>query len=97
MLLLASDCTLTFEVAIILIFKHAAALCLSGISAKLALTQAESDYQKANIASKIEGRFTASYEDYSIEQFIAFLMDTNIGLLTLASTKTMADTAFRAA
>ena len=96
LLLLASDCTLTFEIAIIVIFKHAAALCLSGISAELALTQAGSDYQKANIASKIEGHFTASYEDYSIEQFIGFLRDTNLGLLSLEYTKVMADTAFRA-
>jgi hypothetical protein len=53
----------------------------------LALTQAESDYWKTNIASKIEAHFTASYEEYSIEQFIDFLMDTNIGLLSFASTK----------
>ena len=86
-----------FEVAIILIFKHAAALCLSGVSAELALTQAESDFHKVNIVSKIEKHFTASFEEYSVEQFLAFLMDTNIGMLSLASTKTMVDTAFTAA
>ena len=72
---------LTFQVAIILIFKHAANLCLSGISAKLALTQAESKYHQANISSKIEEHFTASYEEYSAEQVISFLMNTNIGFV----------------
>ena len=71
---------LTFEVAIILIFKHAAILCLSGISAKLALTQVESDYQQAKIASKIEEHFIRPYQEYTIEQFMGFLMDTDIGL-----------------
>ena len=71
-------------------------MCLSGISAKLALTQAESNYHQANVASKIQEHFTASYEEYSIEEFISFLMDTNIGLSTLAFIKIMADTVFRA-
>ena len=71
---------LIFEVAIILILKHAAPLCLSGVSAKLALTQAESDFQKANTMSKIEEHFTASYQEYTIKQFVEFLMDTDISL-----------------
>ena len=62
----------------------------------MALTQAESNYHQANIASKIQEHFTASYEDYSIEQFISFLMDTNIGLSSLASIKIAADAVFRA-
>ncbi|KAN0141007.1 hypothetical protein V8E53_001451 [Lactarius tabidus] len=67
--------------AMILIFKHAATLSLSGIPVDLALTQAESDCCKAKIASKVEKQFTASYQEYSIiEQFINFLRDTNIGL-----------------
>ena len=86
---------LTFQVAIILIFKHAATLCLSGISAELALTQAELNYHQANIASKIQEHFTASYEEYSTEQFIGFLMDTNIGLSSLASIKIIADAFFQ--
>ena len=78
---------LTIEAAIILIFKHAAVLCLSGVPAKLALTQAESAYWKANIASKIEEHFVASYQDYSFEQSIDFLINTHIGLSSLASIK----------
>ena len=86
---------LTFQVAIILIFKHAAILCLSGMPAKLALTQAELNYHHTKIASKIQEHFTASYEEYSTEQFIGFLMDTNIGLSSLASIKIIADAFFQ--
>ena len=86
---------LTFQEAIILIFKHAALLCLSGISSKLALTQAESNYHQANIASKIQEHFTASYEDYSSEQFIGFLVDTNIGLSSFIPLKIITDAVFR--
>jgi hypothetical protein len=70
---------LTLEVGIILIFKHAALLCLSGIPTKLALTQAESDYQKSNVASQFEEHL-APYQDYSFEQSIGFLINTHIGL-----------------
>ena len=84
-----------FEVAIILILKHAAVLCLSGISAKLAVTQAESGFQKANTMSKIREHFTGSYQEYTIEQFIDFLRDTSIGLSSLASMKIIADPAIR--
>lgn len=86
---------ITFQTALILIFKCAAVLCLSGISTKLALTQAESTYWKANIAFKIQEHFTASYQQYSTEQFISFLMDTNIGLFGLASTNILVHTTFR--
>jgi len=55
-------------------------LCLSGVSAKLALTQAESGYQKANIALKIKENFTAPYEVYSMEEINVFLMNTNFEL-----------------
>jgi len=65
------------KLATILIFKHAAVLCLSGIPAKLALTQADSDYQKSNIASKIEEHVT-SYHVYSFEQSVDFLIATHI-------------------
>jgi len=68
------------RLAIILIFKQAALLCLSGIPGKLALTQAESDFQKANIVSKIEECFTASYQEYTIEDFVSFLVKTNIAI-----------------
>ena len=75
----------TFQLAIILILKHAAILCLSGISAELAVTQAETKYHKAKIASKIKKHFTEPYKEYSTEQFIGFLMDAKIGLSSLAS------------
>ena len=87
--------SVTFQLAIILIFKHAAMLSLSGISAKLAVTQAESKYHQARIASKIQEHFTAPYEEYSTEQFIGFLMDLNIGLSSLVSIMFTADPAFR--
>jgi hypothetical protein len=70
---------LTFEVAIILILKHASSLCLSGISARRAITQAELDFQNANAGSKIEEQFTGSYEEYSAEEFVHFIVNTNIG------------------
>jgi len=71
-----------FRLAIILIFKHAAVLALSGIRANLALTQAESDYRKAKIGSKIEEHFTAPYSEYTVEQLINFLKNTNIGVVS---------------
>jgi hypothetical protein len=69
---------LPFEVVIILIFKHASILCLSGTLATMALTQAASDYQDANIMSTILEHFPASYQEYTIEQFIGFLVNQNI-------------------
>jgi hypothetical protein len=87
---------LTFEVAIILILKHAASLCLSGISARRAITQAESDFQSANLASKIEEQFPGSYEEYTVEQFVHFVVDTNIGLSGFTSTQIIAYSAFTA-
>lgn len=85
----------TFQTALILIFKCAAILHLAGISTISALSQAELKYEKANVALKIQEHFPASYEEYSMEQFISFLMNTNIGLLSLSSTKIVADAPFR--
>ncbi len=65
--------------AIILIVKHAASLSLSGLSIKVALTQVEADYWEANITSRIEEQFPASYKEYTNEQFIDFLTNTKIG------------------
>ena len=61
----------------------------------MALTQAESDFHSANVASKIEEHFTASYSEYTIEQLVAFLMDTDIGLSIFASTQTIAYAALK--
>ena len=82
------------RVAIILILKHAAVLCLSGISAKSAVTQAESSFWKANIMSQIGGHFTGSYQEYPVRQFIDLLRDTNIGSSSLASLKIIVDSAY---
>ena len=81
---------LTFEVAIILIPKHAASLCLSGISVQTAISQAESNFQNADVAFKIEEHFTGSYEEYTVEQFVHFIVDTNFGLSCFTSTQIMA-------
>ena len=86
---------LTFEIAILLILKHAASLCISDISARVALTQAESDFHSANVISKIEEHFTASYEEYTFEQFVDFLINNDIGLSICVSTQTIAYTALK--
>ena len=85
---------LTGQVALILIFKHAAVPCLSGVSPKLALTQAEADFQQTNIASKIEEQFSEPDEKYTRDQFLSFLLSTNIGLLSLATAKIISDRSF---
>ena len=86
---------LTYEVAIILILKHAASLCLSGSSARTAISQAESNFQNANVASTIEEHFTESYEEYTVEQFVHFIVDTNFGLSGFTSTQIMAYSTFK--
>jgi hypothetical protein len=88
---------LTVEVAIILMLKHAASLCLSGISARRAIAQAESSFQNANAASRIEEHFTGSYEEYTIEQLVQFIVDNNIGLSSFISTHIIAYLALKAA
>ena len=71
---------LTFEQALVLIFKHATVLRLSN-SQELALTNAELDYQKANIDVAIQKHLLAYAPEHSIEQFASFIMGTDIGLL----------------
>ena len=87
---------LTFGVAIILILKHAATLCLSGSSARIAIKQAGSDFQSANVASRIQEYFTGPYEEYTVEQFVQFIVNTNVGLSGFTSTQIMAYSAFKA-
>lgn len=87
---------LSFQVAIILIFKHAAILVLSGASSKSALTQVELAFQKANIMSNIQEHFTASFQEYTNEQFTSFLVNTEISLSGLTSTQVMAYIALKA-
>lgn len=62
----------------------------------MALTQAESDYQKADIDSKIEEHFPEKHQEYSVDQLIGFLMNTTIGFSSLTSNKIIADRAFGA-
>ena len=45
--------------------------CIGSYSSSISLS--ESRYH-----AKIEEHFTASYQEYTIEQFVGFLMDTNI-------------------
>ena len=85
---------LIFEVAIILILKHAATLCLSGTSARVAISQAESNFQNANMVSKIEEHFTGSYEEYTVEQFVHFIANASLGLSYFTSSQTMAYSTF---
>jgi hypothetical protein len=49
---------------------------------------------KPKLPQKLKKKFTASYTEYSMEQFINFLKDTNIGLSSLTSANIAADAAF---
>jgi hypothetical protein len=50
------------------------------MSPQSALTQADKDYQEANIDSKIEELLTCSSPDFSEEKYADFVMTTKIGL-----------------
>ena len=75
--------SLTSVQAAIVIFKHATFLRSSHRSKESALTQAEKDYQAANIKLKIEQYLMASTEEHTVEQLAQFIMSTDIGLLFL--------------
>jgi len=66
------------KLAIVLIFKHAALSSLSGTPAYTAITQAEAAFQNANTMSKIQEHFTATHEDYTIQEVMSFLLNTDI-------------------
>ena len=70
--------------AVIFILKHATFLHLSNPSQKSALTQAEKDYQAANIDMKIQEFLTPSSQELSVEKLVQFIMANDIGLLILA-------------
>ena len=74
---------LTFLEAVLLILKHASFLCLSSHLDKPALTQAELDYQKADIDLKIQQYLRASSSEHSVEESAHFIMATDIGLFIL--------------
>jgi len=65
-----------FIIAVILIFKHAM-LQLSN-SSKSALSQAEKNYEEANIDSKIHEYLKEFSPEDSVTQFSGFIMDTDI-------------------
>ena len=68
--------------AVILILKHATFLRFSRLP-KLALIYAELDYQKANIDVAIQQHLREYASDHSVEQFVDFIMGTDIGLFSL--------------
>ena len=70
---------LTFVEAVILILKHATLLRLSNLSPVSALTQAELDYQEANVDLKIQQHLTVSSQEHSVELLMGFIMATEIG------------------
>ena len=70
-----------FAADIIIILKHATTLRLSGIHPKAALAQAELDYQKLNIGSKITQNFTALPQQYSVLNFVDIIMGVSVCLL----------------
>jgi hypothetical protein len=85
-----SICSLVFHVfifrlyltplkAVTLILKHATLLQTS-MSPKLALTDAQLNYQKANFDVTIQQHLTACAAEQSVEQFVGFIMSTDIGL-----------------
>jgi hypothetical protein len=70
-----------FSPAIIMILKHATALFASGSLLESALAQAESDYQKSNIGLQVAQYFTAAPQEYSLQQFVDFIMGAHVGVL----------------
>jgi len=55
---------------------------MAGFGPKLALTQAELDFQKSNVPSEIQEHFHATHEQHTVEQLKMFLINANIiGLL----------------
>ncbi|KDR68943.1 hypothetical protein GALMADRAFT_160725 [Galerina marginata CBS 339.88] len=68
-------------IATLIILRHATILRPSGFSAKSALAQAELDYQKLNISIKITQHFTASPQEYSVQNFVDFIQGVSFGQL----------------
>jgi len=63
--------------AVTLILKHATLLRTS-MSAKSALANIELNYQKANIDATIQQHLTACAAEQTVEQFVGFIMSTDI-------------------
>ena len=71
--------------AVILILKHATSLRLSNQPPDLALNQVEQAYQEENMDWNIQQYLRALHQEPSVEQFLAFIMATNIGGFIIAS------------
>jgi len=67
--------------AIIIILMRVTTLGLSPRLVKSALDRAESDYKKLNIGLKIAQHFTAPPQEYSVQNFVDFIMGVSICLL----------------
>ena len=74
--------------AVVLILKHATLLRMSN-KPEEALTQAEKDYQKANIDLKIQEHLKAVPPEDFVEQFAGFIRATEIGSFIHQSTQTI--------
>ena len=70
--------------AVVIILKHATILRLSNLPPESALTQAELDYQEANMDLKIQQHLIGYSQVQSVEQFAGFIMASDIGLFALA-------------
>ena len=68
--------------AVTLILKHATLLRTSNLP-EAALTNANLNYQKANIDEFIQQHLMACASELSVEQFTSFIMGTDIGLFIL--------------
>ena len=75
---------LTLVKAVTLILKHATFLRAS-LPEKSALTTAELNYRKANIDATIQKHLEACASEQSVEQFVGFIMNTDISLFLFFS------------
>jgi hypothetical protein len=62
--------------------KHATTLRASGFSSDSALAQAELNYRKLNIGHQVASHFTAPPEQYSVQEFVDFIMHAQVCFLT---------------
>jgi hypothetical protein len=70
---------LTFVKAVTLILKHATLLQSSNLS-EAALTNVDLDYQRQNIDESIQQYLAECASELSVEQFVGFIMGTDISL-----------------
>jgi len=84
--------TLTLAQALILILKHATLLQQHfNQPCKLALTQAEKEYQHTKMDLKIQQHLAESSQDQPLKKYVNFIMATNIGLLTFVFVDIISD------